>query len=164
MIIKQIFILKMKIETNSTCVIVDNIAIIRIILSLSSGKSDDNKANVHSRHENWDKQCLYNCRCVVGRCRWVRSCCSLLTRSLSRATSSRQRTTGTSGVQWRKCPTLGLYWTSNCAVSSALWLSTFRHRPPTASGKRFHSMLEKSLKMLEFGIKTSRPLKVLENR
>jgi len=25
-------------------------------------------------------------------------------------------------------------------------------------------MLEKSLKMLEFGIKTSRPLKVLENR
>jgi len=52
MIIKQIFILKMKIETNSTCVIVDNIAIIRIILSLSSGKSDDNKANVHSRHEN----------------------------------------------------------------------------------------------------------------
>jgi len=25
-----------------------------------------------------------------------------------------------------------------------------------------HSMLEKSLKMLEFGIKTSRPLKVLE--
>jgi len=29
---------------------------------------------------------------------------------------------------------------------------------------RVHSMLEKSLKMLEFGIKTSRPLKVLENR
>jgi len=29
---------------------------------------------------------------------------------------------------------------------------------------RIHSMLEKSLKMLEFGIKTSRPLKVLENR
>jgi len=26
------------------------------------------------------------------------------------------------------------------------------------------SVLEKSLKMLEFGIKTSRPLKVLENR
>ena len=26
-----------------------------------------------------------------------------------------------------------------------------------------HSVLEKSLKMLEFGIKTSRPLKVLEN-
>jgi len=25
-------------------------------------------------------------------------------------------------------------------------------------------MLEKSMKMLEFGIKTSRPLKVLENR
>jgi len=29
---------------------------------------------------------------------------------------------------------------------------------------RVHSVLEKSLKMLEFGIKTSRPLKVLENR
>jgi len=29
---------------------------------------------------------------------------------------------------------------------------------------RIHRMLEKSLKMLEFGIKTSRPLKVLENR
>ena len=29
---------------------------------------------------------------------------------------------------------------------------------------RVHSMLEKSMKMLEFGIKTSRPLKVLENR
>jgi len=29
---------------------------------------------------------------------------------------------------------------------------------------RVHSMHEKSLKMLEFGIKTSRPLKVLENR
>jgi len=28
---------------------------------------------------------------------------------------------------------------------------------------RIHSMLEKSLIMLEFGIKTSRPLKVLEN-
>jgi len=28
---------------------------------------------------------------------------------------------------------------------------------------RVHSMLEKSLKTLEFGIKTSRPLKVLEN-
>jgi len=27
-----------------------------------------------------------------------------------------------------------------------------------------HSVLEKSLKMLEFGIKTSRPLKVLDNR
>jgi len=27
-----------------------------------------------------------------------------------------------------------------------------------------HSVLEKSLKMLEFGIKTSRPFKVLENR
>ena len=29
---------------------------------------------------------------------------------------------------------------------------------------RVHGVLEKSLKMLEFGIKTSRPLKVLENR
>jgi len=29
---------------------------------------------------------------------------------------------------------------------------------------RVPSVLEKSLKMLEFGIKTSRPLKVLENR
>jgi len=29
---------------------------------------------------------------------------------------------------------------------------------------RVHSVLEKSLKMLEFGIKTSRPLKVFENR
>jgi len=29
---------------------------------------------------------------------------------------------------------------------------------------RVHSVLEKFLKMLEFGIKTSRPLKVLENR
>jgi len=29
---------------------------------------------------------------------------------------------------------------------------------------RVHSMHEKSLTMLEFGIKTSRPLKVLENR
>jgi len=29
---------------------------------------------------------------------------------------------------------------------------------------RVHSVLEKSSKMLEFGIKTSRPLKVLENR
>jgi len=29
---------------------------------------------------------------------------------------------------------------------------------------RVHSVLEKSLKMLESGIKTSRPLKVLENR
>jgi len=29
---------------------------------------------------------------------------------------------------------------------------------------RVHSVLQKSLKMLEFGIKTSRPLKVLENR
>jgi len=29
---------------------------------------------------------------------------------------------------------------------------------------RVHSVLEKSLKMLEFGIKTSGPLKVLENR
>jgi len=29
---------------------------------------------------------------------------------------------------------------------------------------RVHSVLEKPLKMLEFGIKTSRPLKVLENR
>jgi len=29
---------------------------------------------------------------------------------------------------------------------------------------RVHSVLEKSLKVLEFGIKTSRPLKVLENR
>jgi len=28
---------------------------------------------------------------------------------------------------------------------------------------RVHSVLEKSLKMLEFGKKTSRPLKVLEN-
>jgi len=30
--------------------------------------------------------------------------------------------------------------------------------------RRVHSVLEKSLKMLKFGIKTSRPLKVLENR
>jgi len=29
---------------------------------------------------------------------------------------------------------------------------------------RVHSVLEKFLKMLEFGVKTSRPLKVLENR
>jgi len=29
---------------------------------------------------------------------------------------------------------------------------------------RVHSVIEKSLKMLEFGIKTSRPLKVLEKR
>jgi len=29
---------------------------------------------------------------------------------------------------------------------------------------RVHTVLQKSLKMLEFGIKTSRPLKVLENR
>ena len=29
---------------------------------------------------------------------------------------------------------------------------------------RVHNMLEKSLKMLEFGIKTSRPLRVVENR
>jgi len=29
---------------------------------------------------------------------------------------------------------------------------------------RVHGVLEKSLKMLEFGIKTSRPLKVLEKR
>jgi len=29
---------------------------------------------------------------------------------------------------------------------------------------RVHSMLEKFLKKLEFGTKTSRPLKVLENR
>jgi len=29
---------------------------------------------------------------------------------------------------------------------------------------RVRSVLEKSLKMLEFGIKTSRPLEVLENR
>jgi len=29
---------------------------------------------------------------------------------------------------------------------------------------RVHSVLEKSLKNLEFGVKTSRPLKVLENR
>jgi len=39
---------------------------------------------------------------------------------------------------------------------------------PTNSVKalkaRVHSMLEKSFKILEFGIKTSRPLKVLENR
>ena len=32
------------------------------------------------------------------------------------------------------------------------------------SSCRVHSMLEKSLKMLEFGIIISRPLKVLENR
>jgi len=32
-----------------------------------------------------------------------------------------------------------------------------------AVGDGVHSMLEKSLKMLEFGIKTSRPLKVLES-
>jgi len=29
---------------------------------------------------------------------------------------------------------------------------------------RVHSVLEKSLKMLAFGMKTSRPVKVLENR
>jgi len=33
-----------------------------------------------------------------------------------------------------------------------------------AQQHRVYSVLEKSLKMLEFGIKTSRPLKVLENR
>ena len=38
-----------------------------------------------------------------------------------------------------------------------------QHRAGGWSG-RVHSVLEKSLKMLEFGIKTSRPLKVLENR
>jgi len=32
------------------------------------------------------------------------------------------------------------------------------------TGHRVHSVLDKSLKMLDFGIKTSRPLKVLENR
>jgi len=38
--------------------------------------------------------------------------------------------------------------------------------PPntTLAAYRVHSVLEISLKMLEFGIKTSRPLKVLENR
>jgi len=38
--------------------------------------------------------------------------------------------------------------------------------PPEVSDRtyRVHSVLEKSLKMLEFGIKTLRPLKVFENR
>jgi len=34
----------------------------------------------------------------------------------------------------------------------------------TSAGFRVHCVLEKSLKMIEFGIKTSRPLQVLENR
>ena len=39
------------------------------------------------------------------------------------------------------------------AVLPGAWLTSFR----------VHSVLEKFLKMLEFGVKTSRPFKVLEN-
>jgi len=39
-----------------------------------------------------------------------------------------------------------------------------KHQRTVTVTSRVHSMLEKSLKMLEFGIKTSWPLKVLENR
>ena len=39
---------------------------------------------------------------------------------------------------------------------------SFKYHYPAIT--KVYSVLEKSLKMLEFGIKTSRPLKVLENR
>jgi len=57
---------------------------------------------------------------------------------------------------------------STCLLTSLRLLLNMTHdnsqsaNPLTHS--RVHSVLEKSLKMLEFGIKTSRPLKVLENR